>query len=156
MTTSESSERLLLTLWVGSLWAIGYLAVPMAFINLNDVQLAASFAGKLFFAVHVLGIGCAIVLLLSKVIQFQSAIFQNWRFLVLLLMLGLSLFFVGYLQPEVTAIRQLEWKTDSALVEQFDQLHSLSENVYLVLSLLGLALVLSKDKSKVDINNGAK
>jgi hypothetical protein len=80
MSVGEKSERLLLTLWVGSLWAIGYLAVPMAFINLNDVPLAADYAGQLFFAVNVLGIGCGVVLIISKLIQSKAKAMKSWRF----------------------------------------------------------------------------
>jgi hypothetical protein len=39
MLSGYTGERLLLTLWVGSLLSIGYLAVPMAFANL-DVTIA--------------------------------------------------------------------------------------------------------------------
>ena len=47
-----AGERLLLTLWVGSLWAIGYLAVPLAFATL-DTQVAAEYAATLFYAVNI-------------------------------------------------------------------------------------------------------
>ena len=156
MSVGELSERLLLTLWVGCLWAIGYLAVPMAFINLNDVPLAADYAGQLFFAVNVLGIGCALVLIVSKLIQYKTKALQSWRFFVLMLMFLLSVSFIAYLLPETNQIRQLDWRSDQALIDQFDWLHSLSENAYLMLSLLGLALILSTDKALAGNSNGAK
>jgi len=156
MNAGFMSERLLLTLWVGSLWAIGYLAVPMAFINLTSVELAADFAGKLFFAVSVLGIGCSIILILSKVLQYKQTVMQSWRFFVLMVMFLLSVVFIAYLLPEVSAIRQLDWQTNPEMTEQFNWLHSLSENTYLLLSLLGLALVLSNDKTVMDNKNGEK
>ena len=149
------SERLLLTLWVGCLWAIGYLAVPMAFINLNNVPLAADYAGQLFFAVNVLGIGCSVVLIITKLIQYKLKVMQSWRFFVLMLMFILSVIFIAYLLPETNQIRQLSWQTDPSLTEQFNWLHSLSENAYLVLSLLGLALILSTDNSSKGTSNGA-
>jgi hypothetical protein len=37
-----------LTLWVGGFWAIGYLAAPMLFYNLDDRMLAGMLAGKMF------------------------------------------------------------------------------------------------------------
>ena len=51
MLSGYTGERLLLTLWIGALWSIGYLAVPMAFANL-DVTIAGDYAGKLFSAVN--------------------------------------------------------------------------------------------------------
>jgi phosphoglycerol transferase MdoB-like AlkP superfamily enzyme len=156
MSVGEKSERLLLTLWVGSLWAIGYLAVPMAFINLNDVPLAADYAGQLFFAVNVLGIGCGVVLIISKLIQSKAKAMKSWRFFVLMLMFILSIVFITYLLPETNQIRQSAWRTDQVLINQFDWLHSLSENAYLMLSLLGLALILSTDKSSAGNSNGAQ
>jgi hypothetical protein len=156
MSVGEKSERLLLTLWVGSLWAIGYLAVPMAFINLDNVPLAANYAGQLFYAVNVLGIGCSVVLIVSQLIQYQSKAMKSWRFFVLMLMLILSVVFITYLLPETNQIRQLDWRTDQVLIDKFDWLHSLSENVYLILSLLGLALILSTDKSLAGKSNGAQ
>jgi hypothetical protein len=156
MNAGFMSERLLLTLWVGCLWAIGYLAVPMAFINLADVNLAANFAGKLFFAVNVLGIGCSIILFISKVFQHKGAVMHSWRFFVLMIMFLLSVVFIAYLLPEVSAIRQLDWRANPELTEQFNGLHSLSENTYLLLSLLGLALVISNDNTVMDNKNGEK
>jgi hypothetical protein len=46
MVSNLLGERLLLTLWVGSLFAIGYIAVPMAFATLDDVILAGQYIGS--------------------------------------------------------------------------------------------------------------
>ncbi|WP_438970806.1 DUF4149 domain-containing protein [Methylophaga sp.] len=146
MMSGYTGERLLLTLWVGSLWAIGYLAVPIAFANL-DSSIAGDYAGKLFFAVNMLGIAAAVILLISRLFIFGFKRFHLfWRSWMLLLMLALSLVFVGYLQPEMQAIKLLEWQTDSALAERFGRLHKFSENLYLLLSLFGLMMVLTTDK----------
>jgi uncharacterized membrane protein YkgB len=145
------SERLLLTLWVGALWAIGYLAVPIAFATLGDVNLAGDYAGRLFHAVNILGIGVCLVLLITKLIQLKTAMFGLWRVWLLLTMLTLTLVFLLYLQPEIAAIKALDWHADNSLVEQFNSLHKISEYVYHLLSLLGLALVVSKDSAKGEL-----
>lgn len=146
MMSGYTGERLLLTLWVGSLWAIGYLAVPIAFANL-DTSIAGDYAGKLFFAVNILGIAAAVILLISRLFIFGFKRFHlYWRSWMLLLMLALSLAFIAYLQPEMHAIKQLEWQTDTLLAERFGNLHKLSENLYLLLSLFGLMMVLTTDK----------
>ncbi len=145
MMSGYTGERLLLTLWVGSLWAIGYLAVPIAFANL-ETSIAGDYAGKLFFAVNILGIAAAIILLISRIFIFGLKRFHlYWRSWMLLLMLAISLFFVAYLQPEMHALKHTAPKSQGVL-EYFNDLHKLSENLYMLLSLFGLMLVLTTDK----------
>jgi len=146
MMANLLSERLLLTLWVGSLCAIGYIAVPMAFATLGDVTLAGNYAGKLFSAVNMLGLGCGLVLLISKVISIGKPVTTLWRFWVLVLMISLTLVFAFYLQPEIASIKQLISAGDDAILERFDLFHSLSKNLYMFVTVLGLALVVSTDK----------
>jgi hypothetical protein len=47
---SDHLASLSLTAWVGSLWAIGYLAVPILFHAQPDRQLAGMLAGQMFTA----------------------------------------------------------------------------------------------------------
>ena len=63
MRILQYGEQLLVTLWVGSLWAIGYLAVPILFSTLDDRMLAGMLAGKMFTAVSFIGLGCGTALL---------------------------------------------------------------------------------------------
>ncbi len=144
--SSYASEKLLLTLWVGGLWAIGFIAVPMAFVNLGDVSLAGNYAGQLFTAINLLGLGCGGVLIFTKIIQHKLKVKQLWRFWVLVLMVAMTLVFSMYLQPEIAELKQLAWQTEQSLTDRFSLLHDLSKNLYLLLSLFGLALVLSTDK----------
>jgi hypothetical protein len=146
MLSSLSSERLLLTLWVGGLWAIGYLAVPMAFVKLGDITLAGTYAGQLFTALYILGLGCGTVLILTKLLVHKLAVKTMWRFWVLVLMVIITAVFIFYIQPKMAEIKQMDWQVNSALSEVFSLLHKVSENLHLALSLLGLALVVSTDK----------
>jgi hypothetical protein len=148
MKASLASERLLLTLWVGSLCAIGYLAVPMAFATIGDVTLAGNYAGKLFSAVNYLGLAAGSVLVISKFLSQGKQAIKLWRFWVLTMMLLLTILFVCYLQPEIAIVKE-QMHHDGNLVERFGFLHSLSKNIYLFISLLGLALVVSSDKAEV-------
>ena len=146
MMANLASERLLLTLWVGSLLAIGYLAVPMAFATMGDITIAGNYAGKLFSAVNMLGLACGVVLIITKLILYKRQIMGLWRFWVLLVMLGLTLLFSYYLQPEMAAVKQLVANGNDADLEQFSLFHMLSKNVYMLVSFLGVALVVSTDK----------
>jgi len=146
MLSSYASEKLLLTLWIGGLWAIGYLAVPMAFASLGDVSLAGEYAGKLFSAINLLGLGCGLVLIVAKLIQYKTNVIQMWRFWILVLMVIITLVFSFYLQPQIAELKQLDWQENQQLLDQFSILHDISKNLYLIISLLGLTLVLSTDK----------
>lgn len=145
MKANLASERLLLTLWVGSLCAIGYLAVPMAFATLGDVTLAGNYAGKLFSAVNYLGLGAGSVFVISKLVSHGKRVISSWRFWVLMFMFTSTIVFVAYLQPEVALVKE-QMHHDGNLIERFTLLHTLSKNLYLFISLLGLTLVLSSDK----------
>lgn len=52
-------------LWWGSLTAIGFMAVPLLFMNLATPAMAGQMAAKLFTAQSWMSIGCALVLLLA-------------------------------------------------------------------------------------------
>jgi hypothetical protein len=135
------SERLLLTLWVGALWAIGYLAVPMAFATLGDISVAGDYAGRLFKTVNMLGLGAGSALLISYIVQLKTKVVRNWRLWILVSMLTLTAVFLFYLQPAVA-----EAKQQAAQTSQFAYLHNISEWTYHLLSLLGLSLVVSQHK----------
>jgi hypothetical protein len=146
MLSGYSGERLLLTLWIGSLWSIGYLAVPMAFANL-ELTIAGDYAGKLFYAVNILSLISACILLISRLFVFGLTTFHRyWRSWLILAMLIMSIVFLLFIQPDMASIKLLDWRTDPVLTERFNTLHKLSESMYMLMSLLGLMLVLTSDK----------
>jgi len=46
-----------------------------------------------------------------------------------------------YLQAEMSDIKQLDWREDDNASNRFDFLHHFSTGIYMVISVLGLALV---------------
>jgi len=58
-----AGERILLTLWVGGLWAIGYIVAPALFANLEDRALAGTLAGVMFNIIAWVGLACGSLLL---------------------------------------------------------------------------------------------
>jgi hypothetical protein len=140
VTTGIVGERLLLTLWIGSLWAIGYIAVPLSFVHFDDNVVAGEFAGRLFTIVDYLGLACGSVLVARYALLGQG-VMMLWRFWVTLSMLLLVAFLHFYLQVEMAEIKQFDWRQDVELSERLDFLHHFSTGVYMVLSVLGLALV---------------
>ncbi len=146
MLSGYTGERLLLTLWIGALWSIGYLAVPMAFANL-DVTIAGDYAGKLFYAVNIISLISACILLVSRLFIFGLKTFHRyWRSWLILAMLIMSFIFLAFIQPEMISIKLLDWRADAVLSERFNTLHQFSESLYMLMSLLGLMLVLTTDK----------
>ena len=80
-----AGDRILLTLWVGSLWAIGYIAAPTLFATLEDRALAGTLAGAMFEIVAYIGMVCAALLLLSNQLR-NPGRRLNWRAVVLSIM----------------------------------------------------------------------
>jgi hypothetical protein len=140
VTAGLVGERLLLTLWVGSLWAIGYIAVPLAFVHFDDNVVAGAFAGRLFILVDYVGLACGSALLVRYALLGQH-VMTLWRFWVTLTMLLMVAFLHFYCQGEMADIKQLDWREDAVLFAQFDLLHHFSTGLYMVISVLGLALV---------------
>ncbi|MFW5426679.1 MAG: DUF4149 domain-containing protein, partial [Methylophagaceae bacterium] len=87
--------------------------------------------------------------LVSKFILQGKQATSQWRFWVLLVMVVLTLVFSCYLQPEIAEIKQLTPQGDDAVLERFDLFHEISRDLYLILTLLGLALVISTDKVEI-------
>ena len=56
---AEHIYSIAITLWVGALWAIGYLAAPTLFRLLEDRPLAGRLAGEMFTYVAWLGMAAA-------------------------------------------------------------------------------------------------
>ncbi len=56
-------RALLVTIWVGSLWTVGYLAAPTLFATLADRTLAGTIAGSLFRVEASVGVVCGLSLL---------------------------------------------------------------------------------------------
>lgn len=144
MNTGIVGERLILTLWVGSLWAIGYIAVPLSFIHFDDNAIAGAFTGRLFVVVEYISLACGSILLIRYALLGQG-IMMRWRFWVTFSMLLLVAFLHFYLQAEMAEIKQLDWRQNDALSERFDFLHHFSTGLYMVVSILGLALVATQD-----------
>ena len=131
-----AGERILLSLWVGGLWAIGYIVAPALFANLEDRMLAGTLAGVMFDIIAWIGLVCASLLLLSNQLRNPDRRF-NWRALVLLVMLLLVVVGKFVLAPMIAELRA----AGSVASADFARLHGAASIIYLVNSLLGLALL---------------
>lgn len=135
-----SGEKILLTLWVGALWAIGFLAAPTLFASLDDRQLAGMLAGKMFTAVSYMGLFCGVLLLLFT-IKRQVEVKKNFFFWLLLSMLILVIIGEFVLQPQMAQLKQIGLLEGSEGAHSFHRLHQFATTLYTLNCVLGLAAV---------------
>jgi hypothetical protein len=143
---SEALYSILLTLWIGGLWAIGYLAVPVLFASLGNRQLAGLVAGKLFTLIGWIGLACATGLLLLLAWRWRRAVLRQTACWLVLGMVTLTLIGLFGIQPLLAQLKADVWPQDvmaSALRERFVFWHGVSSLFYLLQSLLGLGLAAS-------------
>ncbi|GMR05977.1 MAG: DUF4149 domain-containing protein [Gammaproteobacteria bacterium] len=134
-------QRIVLTLWIGGLWAVGYLVAPVLFHHLQNPQLAGQLAAELFTLISWFGL--ASVLVLTVIYSFLGR--KKWRFLVLFLMAALIAINLLYLTPEITGLREMAGvaiEKGSEIHNRFAILHGIASGLYLLVSLLGLLLVI--------------
>ena len=135
-------ERLLLTLWVGGMLAIGYMVAPTLFHTLDDRQLAGMLAGQMFKIIYYVGLFSTSVLLLTLLINQGAAVVKHWRTWVLALAFILIVVGVFVLQPAMQDVKAQGIIEGSEQAKQFAKLHGVSSAMYLVTSLCGLVLVI--------------
>lgn len=133
-----------ITLWVGGLWSIGYIAAPVLFASLADRQLAGIVAGKLFAIVGWMGIGCSAYLLIFIFSRrgrgfLKSSVF--WLVLVMLLIAMASLFGLQPLLAQLKEDALPREVMESLLRNRFAAWHGVSSILYMMQSMLGLWLV---------------
>jgi hypothetical protein len=143
-------ESVLVTLWVGGLWAIGYLAAPLLFATLPERMLAGAVAGQLFRGIAWTGLVCAILLLVLRALRTSAAVWRDRQSWLVAAMLGLTLGGHFGVQPvlqrlkdEVAPVPVMESRNREA----FGRWHGVSSGIYLVQSLLGLGLVVMRARS---------
>lgn len=137
------AERILLTLWVGGMWATGYLVAPMLFQMLDDRALAGTLAGRMFTGMSYVGLACGGLLLLNIIIGVGARVVRVWQAWVVLGMILLTAIGEFVLQPRMAELRAAGLATGGELAQQFGRLHGAASTLFLITSLLGLALVIA-------------
>lgn len=144
---SEVLARIAVPLWVGGVWAIGYIAAPVLFGSLSDKQLAGNLAGNMFKMMAYVGMACGFYLVIQRLVVIGSRALKQGFFWVALAMLLLTL--AGYfgIQPILQGLKEQAMPQavmESIFRDRFARWHGISSIVYLVQSLLGIALVLKQ------------
>ncbi|HCY64599.1 MAG TPA: DUF4149 domain-containing protein [Oxalobacteraceae bacterium] len=141
------ARAVLATLWVGSLWTIGYIAAPTLFATLEDRTLAGMLAGRLFHIEAWISIVCA--LLLAVLVARSGGAFEARQRKQLLIVIGLMLlctlishFGIQPYMAELKAAVAPGMAMTGEIQARFGKLHGVSSAIYLAQSVLGLVLVL--------------
>lgn len=133
-----------LVLWIGGMWAIGYLAAPVLFASLDDKQLAGVLAGKLFALMAWIGMGAATYLLVYRIARDGGAALKTLFFWVVALILVLTLAGHFGIQPIMQGLKNQAMPQavmQSVFADRFARWHGISSILYLIQSMLGLVLV---------------
>ena len=134
----------LLVLWIGGMWAIGYVAAPVLFASLEDKQLAGNLAGRLFELGAWIGLAAASYLLLYRLIRDGGSAMKTLFFWVVALMLVLTAASQFGIAPNKQGLKDQAMPLavmQSVFADRFARWHGVSSIVYLIQSALGLLLV---------------
>lgn len=149
--TPHHLAALAVVLWVGSLWSIGYLAVPILFQVQPDRQLAGLLAGRMFEVAGYAGMVCGMYLLLYRWLQNATGFWQDRPTRIIVAMLLITFAIQFYIQPLMADLKSQAQPLEvmqSAFAGQFKTWHGVSSILYLLESLLGAALVIRTFRSK--------
>lgn len=140
----DAFALILITAWVGGMWAIGYLAAPALFYSLDDRMLAGMLAGRMFTWIAYLGMFAGGYLLLQRLLSFGVGALRQAFFWAALVMLLLTLAGHFGIQPLLAQLKAQAGATDvmqSVFADRFRAWHGVASIAYLLQSLLGLVLV---------------
>lgn len=138
-------EKILLTLWVGGMWTAGYVVAPLLFKQL-DRMTAGNIAGQLFTIISYIGLVVILAVLLLAMMQIGVRALRQWRYRIVLVMLLLVVIEQFGLQPVMVELKAAGLEGSNA--RQFASLHAVASILYLINSVLGLALVAWRTRSK--------
>ncbi len=142
---AHHTASLAITAWVGGLWAIGYVAVPILFRAQPDKQLAGMLSGQMLTVVSYIGIVCGAYLLRYLLAQSGKAAMREWLFWLVAAMLVITLLLQFGIYPLMAEIKLQAQSADvmqSALAPSFKMWHGISSVLYLLESLFGVALII--------------
>lgn len=143
-------QYLLLSLWVGAMFAFGTLYAPVLFRSLPSRDQAGAIAGETLSRIDTLGLVTGGIMLMVTVLQ---AMDSGWmamdlgRTLVAAAMLAAVIFSAVTVRSRLNAVRQQmgrpidEFAPEDPLRQEYNRLHRLSRTIFSVNMLLGVLLI---------------
>ena len=138
LLSGSTAARIALTLWVGGMWTTGYIVAPVLF-NMLDKQTAGEVAGRLFTIISYVGIGCAVLLLMDASTG-NTPMWKQTRVRLVAVMVLIVMIGQWGLQPMMVELKA-QGPDQAAVRAQFGRLHGAAAVLFMINSLLGLALV---------------
>jgi len=148
---AEALYAIAIALWVGGLWAIGYLAAPVLFAELADRMLAGRLAGEMFRWMAWAGFTCGGYLVVFLIVRRGWRALRSLPFWLVVAMLLLTAAGHFGIQPVIAQLKLEAWPRDvleGAVKERFAVWHGIASVVYLIESLLGLWLVAVQERGR--------
>ena len=142
---SQKITLVVITFWVGALWAIGLVAYVLFKTLPDNHQLAGNLAGQLFTIVRYIGMVSAFYLLIQRLLDYGTSALKQAYFWALLVMLLLVLAEHFGIQPILAQLKADAMPSDvmhSIFAERFGKWHGVASVAYLVACLLGFVLVI--------------
>lgn len=133
-------ERVLLALWIGALWTVGFIVAPLLFAELERA-VAGRIAGVLFGYLNYFGLVVGVLLLARNRLLARPGL--DWRALLLTLMLVFILINEFVLAPEIAALREMGFEAGTVQAARFGQLHGAASMLYVLNAVFGLTLLIS-------------
>lgn len=145
MTWTDKLAWMVITLWVGALWVVGYVVAPSLFSQLaSDKQLAGNLAGRLFELVAYIGFASALYLIVQRLARFGQAALKQGFFWAVVFMFLIAIVGQFFIQPMMAELKAQALPLDvmhSDFAGQFSLVHGIASVGYLVQSLLGVVLI---------------
>ena len=148
---ADALQSMTATLWVGGMWAIGFIVAPVLFATLPDRTLAGLLAGKLFSLIAWIGIACAVYLIVYRLVRHGTGALRQGLFWIVLLMLVLAVGGEFGVQPVLAALKEQALPKQvmaSVFRDRFATWHGVASGLYVIQSLLGAALVILLGRGK--------
>jgi hypothetical protein len=143
-------DHIAVALWAGGLWIVGYLVAPLLFLRAPDRQVAGQLAGHMFAAMAFVGLGCAAYLLVFRLARQGFSAMKQALFWVVVLMAALAVAGHFGVQPILASLKAQALPREvmeSVLRDRFATWHGVASILYLIESLLAVALVLLAARS---------
>ena len=133
----QISEKILLTIWVGGMWTIGYIVTPVLF-QMLDKPVAGHVAGQLFSIISYIGIFSAVALIINILVK-QGFNNRHWQLWLITVMLIVTIIIQFVLTPMIVELKTVGLSEVNAT--EFGRLHGSASVLFLMNSLAGLALI---------------
>ncbi len=133
-----AAERVLLGLWVGAVWAIGFIAAPAAFAVLEDRRLAGELASRLFAVTARAGLVAAALILAAALWREGRRALARRRVQLVLAMAALVAAGHFGLAPVMEVLRAGGLEPGSAEAVRFVRLHGIASALHVAVAALGV------------------